>query len=169
MDIVGPVMTPDAAPPGNHGDGTELGGLSLFLDLERYPLTDLGGATGQAVVDAARAQLAATGAAELTGVVNAAGIRALVDEAEELAPRAHHSGGEGTAYLEFPDFDLPKDHPRLRFAPYGVAPWATTSSPGHRCCAASTRATPFSASSPSSSTADRSTATEIRSVPSTCR
>ena len=44
-----------------------------------------------------------------------------MDEAEDLAPRAHHSGGEATAYLEFPDFDLPEDHPRLRFAPYGVS------------------------------------------------
>jgi hypothetical protein len=119
--IVGPVMSPDAAPPANHVVDTELGGLGQFLDLERYPLTDLGGATGRQVVDAARAQLAATGAAELSGVVNAAGIGALVEDAEELAGRAHHSGGEGTAYLEFPDFDLPQDHPRLRFAPYGVS------------------------------------------------
>lgn len=44
-----------------------------------------------------------------------------MDDAEVLAPRAHQSGGEGTAYLEFPDFGLPEDHPRLRFAPYGVS------------------------------------------------
>jgi len=44
-----------------------------------------------------------------------------VDDAQSLTPRAHHSGGEGTAYLEFPDFSLPDDHPRLRFAPYGVS------------------------------------------------
>jgi hypothetical protein len=121
MVIVGRVMTPDAGSFGNHGDDTGLAGLGQFLDLERYPLTHLDGATGQRVVAAARAQLAATGAAELPGVVNTAGIPALVDDAEELAPRAHHSGGEGTAYLEFPDFDLPEDHPRLRFAPYGVS------------------------------------------------
>ena len=121
MVIVGPVMTPDAAPPTNHVVDAELGGLGQFLDLERYPLTDLGSATGRQVVDAARAQLAATGAAELAGVVNAAGIQALVEDAEELAVRAHHSEGEGTAYLEFPDFDLPKEHPRLRFAPYGLS------------------------------------------------
>jgi hypothetical protein len=45
----------------------------------------------------------------------------LVGDAEVLADRAHHSQGEGTAYLEFPDFSLPPDHPRLRFAPYAVA------------------------------------------------
>ena len=32
--------------------------------------------------------------------------------------RAHASGGQGTAYLEFPDFSLPADHPRLHFADY---------------------------------------------------
>jgi hypothetical protein len=44
-----------------------------------------------------------------------------VGDAESLVPRAHHSGGEGTAYLEFPDFGLPMDHPRLSFGPYGVS------------------------------------------------
>ena len=36
------------------------------------------------------------------------------------SPRAHASGGQGTAYLEFPDFSLPADHPRLHFADYAV-------------------------------------------------
>jgi len=43
-----------------------------------------------------------------------------VADAESLAPRAHHSGGQGTAYLEFPDFSLPPEHPRLQFADYAV-------------------------------------------------
>ena len=43
-----------------------------------------------------------------------------MEDAGSLAARAHHSGGLGTAYLEFPDFDLPEDHPRLQFAPYAV-------------------------------------------------
>jgi hypothetical protein len=47
-------------------------------------------------------------------------VAALVDDAEALAPRAHRSGGQGTAYLEFPDFSLPADHPRLHFADYRV-------------------------------------------------
>ena len=41
-------------------------------------------------------------------------------DAEALATRAHASGGQGTAYLEFPDFSLPPDHPRLHFADYAV-------------------------------------------------
>jgi hypothetical protein len=43
-----------------------------------------------------------------------------VRDADQLAARAHASGGQGTAYLEFPDFSLPPDHPRLHFADYAV-------------------------------------------------
>jgi hypothetical protein len=92
-----------------------------LVDLVRYPVTDLSGPTGTAVIADARTQLAAIGAAELPGFINPAGIATLVDDAQCLAPRAHHSGGEATAYLEFPDFALPKDHPRLHFAPYAVS------------------------------------------------
>jgi len=102
---------------------TDVGFLELadLVDLDRYPVNDLVGATAQAVIAGARAQLAATGAVELPGFATPRGVDTLVDDAEVLAPRAHHSGGEGTAYLEFPDFDLPKGHPRLQFAPYAVA------------------------------------------------
>ena len=99
--------------------GTDAG-LGGLVDLDRYPVGDLTGAVARSVIAGARAQLAATGAAELPGFVNPRGVAALVADAESLAARAHHSGGEGTAYLEFPDFDLPKDHPRLQFAPYAV-------------------------------------------------
>jgi hypothetical protein len=96
-------------------------GLLALVDLERYPLGEISGRTGRSVVAEGRAQLAATGAAELPGFISAGAVARLVADAESLVPRAHHSGGEGTAYLEFPDFDLPKDHPRLQFGPYGVS------------------------------------------------
>ena len=92
-----------------------------LVDLVRYPLGDLTGAASLSVIGEARSQLAATGAAELPGFVSPRGVAALVEDAEALAARSHPSGGEGTAYLEFPDFDLPRDHPRLHFAPYAVA------------------------------------------------
>lgn len=91
------------------------------VDLDRYPVLDPDGTALAAVVDGARAQLRDTGAVELTGFLTPSGIAALVADADGLAGRAHHSAGEGTAYLEFPDFSLPRDHPRLRFAPYGVS------------------------------------------------
>lgn len=68
----------------------------------------------------ARVQLARTGAVELPGFVNAEGVASLVADAGALVPRAHRSSGQGTAYLELPDFSLPPDHPGLRFADYSV-------------------------------------------------
>jgi hypothetical protein len=91
-----------------------------LIDLGRYPVHDLDSGPGRAVVDRARVQLAATGAVELPGFVSADGVTALVAEAENLAPRAHHSEGVGTAYLEYPDFSLPDDHPRLTWGHYAV-------------------------------------------------
>ena len=91
-----------------------------LVDLDRYPVLDPSGPGFAALVADARSQLRATGAVELPGFVHAAGVGALVADAEALAPRAHHSAGEGTAYLEFPDFSLPEDHPRLTWGRYAV-------------------------------------------------
>ena len=93
---------------------------SRLVDLLRYPLLEPTSEAYRACVGAARAQLRATGAAELPGFVSASGVEALARDADALAVRAHASGGQGTAYLEFPDFSLPEDHPRLHFADYAV-------------------------------------------------
>ena len=91
-----------------------------LVDLQRYPVLDPGGAAYCDLVADARAQLVATGAVELPGFLGPDGVAELVADAEELAPRAHHSAGEGTAYLEFPDFSLPDGHPRLTWGRYAV-------------------------------------------------
>ncbi len=91
-----------------------------LVDLERYPVISPESDAYLAVVDEGRRQLRDRGAAELEGFVSPAGITELVRDADRLAPRAHPSGGQGTAYLEFPDFTLPDDHPRLHFADYRV-------------------------------------------------
>jgi hypothetical protein len=91
-----------------------------MVDLERYPVTTRHSDAYAAVVAEGRRQLADKGAAELPGFVSPAGVAELVRDAEALAPRAHASGGQGTAYLEFPDFSLPPEHPRLHFADYRV-------------------------------------------------
>jgi hypothetical protein len=101
--------------------GTPLGTpVSLLIDLHRYPVLDAGGDSFEVLVEDARSQLKSTGAVELPGFLTAAGIAALMADADDLAPRAHHSAGEGTAYLEFPDFSLPDDHPRLTWGHYAV-------------------------------------------------
>ena len=91
-----------------------------LVDLERYPLLDPGSQAYRAVVARAGHQLHEKGAAEIEGFVSPAGVAELVRDADTLAARAHASGGQGTAYLEFPDFSLPPDHPRLHFADYAV-------------------------------------------------
>jgi hypothetical protein len=91
-----------------------------LVDLERYPVERPEADAYRQVVARARQQLRDGGAAELEGFVSPAGVDALVRDADELARRAHSSGGQGTAYLEFPDFSLPPDHPRLHFADYAV-------------------------------------------------
>jgi hypothetical protein len=91
-----------------------------LVDLERYPVLDPDGPGWRKMVDEAQADLAARGAAELSQFVTPEGVAALVADAESLAPRAHHSSGQGTAYLELPDFSLPEDHPRLTWGDYAV-------------------------------------------------
>ncbi len=91
-----------------------------LVDLERYPVLSPGSARYDEVVDNARKEMFERGAAEICGFVTPAGVRALTEDADALATRAHHSSGQGTAYLEFPDFTLPEDHPRLHFAEYAV-------------------------------------------------
>jgi hypothetical protein len=91
-----------------------------LVDLERYPVLSPDSGRYRAVVDEGRRQLRERGAAELEGFVCPHGVAELVRDADGLASRAHASGGQGTAYLEFPDFTLPEDHPRLHFADYRV-------------------------------------------------
>lgn len=93
---------------------------SLLVDLERYPVLEPDSERYRAVVAQARTEIRERGAAEIEGFVSPAGVEALVRDADALATRAHASGGQGTAYLEFPDFSLPEDHPRLHFADYRV-------------------------------------------------
>ncbi|MGP0032799.1 MAG: hypothetical protein ACLPVF_20125 [Acidimicrobiales bacterium] len=92
-----------------------------LVDLDRYPVLQPDSATYRRAVLRGRSQLAAGGAAELAGFVTPSGVAALVADAEALAGRAHRSGGQGTAYLEVPDFSLPPDHPRLTWGDYALA------------------------------------------------
>ena len=92
----------------------------LLVDLERYPVLVPGrAATGPWSRTAGR-QLGRTGAAEIPGFISPTGVPARCADAESLADGPTASGGQGTAYLEFPDFSLPPEHPRLHFADYAV-------------------------------------------------
>ncbi len=108
------VSTARGTTQGNDVDVADL------VDLDRYPILSPDSPTSRAAVTEARHQLHFSGAAELPGFISPKALPHLVADAESLAPRAHPSGGQGTAYLEFPDFSLPVEHPRLQFADYAV-------------------------------------------------
>ena len=91
-----------------------------LVDTERYPLDDPEGPAYRALVAQARDQLAATGAVELAGFLNAAGLELARADAVGLEPLAFRSGGLGTVYLGLPDETLPDDHPRRYWGDYGV-------------------------------------------------
>lgn len=94
--------------------------LEQLVDLDRYPLHDLDGRRGKAVLAAARADLARMGAAELPGFLAPQGLALALADAHSLAKLAYRSGGMGTAYLELPDASWPAGHPRKHFERYDV-------------------------------------------------
>ena len=98
---------------------------SALVDLVRYPITDRASSAYTAVVAAARAELAATGAAELSGFLSPAGLDAALADAVAVEASAHRSEGPATAYLDWPDLDQPEGHPRrwLGQAAVGAVAW----------------------------------------------
>ncbi len=102
-----------------------------LVDLGRYLVLEPDCAAYRGAVAAGRSQLAEIGAAELAGFVHPAGVARLVADAEALAARAHRSGGQGTPYLELPDFTLPEGHPRLTWGDYALGAVAYDLMPRH--------------------------------------
>ena len=98
---------------------------SALVDLVRYPITDRASSAYTAVVAAARAELAATGAAELSGFLSPAGLDAALADAVAVEASAHRSEGPATASLDWPDLDRPEGHPRrwLGQAAVGAVAW----------------------------------------------
>jgi hypothetical protein len=91
-----------------------------LVDLDRYPLRDLGGAAMRDVLAWARQQLRDTGACEVPSFLHPAGLAALQADAVALEPSAYRSEGYGTAYLEVPDLAQSENHPRRYFAKAAV-------------------------------------------------
>lgn len=86
-----------------------------LVDLERYPIHDLGSPEAQALTRRCHEELMATGSCLLPGFLTAEALAAMTEEARELAPLAYNEGAtKGTAYLDAPDKSLPADHPRRR-------------------------------------------------------
>ncbi len=83
-----------------------------MIDLERYPLLDMDGATGKALLGHCREQLSELGAVVLPGFIRSEALSLLAGEAAELSPLAYHSTVVGNAYLTPQDQSLPEDDPR---------------------------------------------------------
>ena len=67
-----------------------------------------------------RAQMVATGACEIPAFVRAHALPAFIEDARNVSPLAHRSGGLGTVYLGFPDESFPLDHPQQWLGQYDV-------------------------------------------------
>src|SRR5450755_2079267 len=84
------------------------------IDLTRYPIHDLDGAAGRAMIGSCRDALAADGACTLPGFLGHDAVRAMIDCAGELDSRAWASDQTHTVYLDAADGAVPDDHPRAR-------------------------------------------------------
>mgnify|MGYP000417152793 CR=1 FL=1 len=85
---------------------------AAWIDLARYPITNLAAAASQRMLAEQRRSLAACGVAILPGFVRADAVAAMASEGVALRERGHLQDVYGTAYLEVPDLSWPEDHPR---------------------------------------------------------
>jgi hypothetical protein len=85
-----------------------------LVDLDRYPVHELDGAAGRALVKDCRAELERVGAVKLEGFVRAVAIADLTATATRLAPLGFANDDTHTVYFEDADESLPADDPRRR-------------------------------------------------------
>lgn len=99
------------------GSAVEFPSSSLqgLVDLERFPLHDLGTDQGQRLLEECRAQLAEDGCVVLKRFVPEAALARLEQETERLSPEAHYNQNETNPYNSGGDDALPASHPKNRF------------------------------------------------------
>jgi hypothetical protein len=85
---------------------------ATVVDLDRYPIGDLQSPAARAVVDDARAGLAARGVAIFPGFVREDARQTIANDAQASKAQAHLEDVWGTPYLDLPDESLPVGHPR---------------------------------------------------------
>ncbi|MCE9648916.1 MAG: hypothetical protein K8R18_04735 [Parvibaculum sp.] len=86
-----------------------------LVDLERYPIHDLGSVEARALTRRCHVELMATGSCMLPDFLTPRALAAMRDEARSLAPLAYNEGAAlSTAYLDAPDKSLEEGHPRRR-------------------------------------------------------
>ncbi|WP_163575481.1 HalD/BesD family halogenase [Halomonas faecis] len=100
-----------------HATATETSthALSGLIDLARYPLDDLDGEAGQALLAQCRRQLADDGCVVLERFVPDEAVARLERETERLSPEAHYNQTETNPYNSAGDPNRPAGHPVNRF------------------------------------------------------
>ncbi|WP_432077134.1 HalD/BesD family halogenase [Streptomyces wuyuanensis] len=88
--------------------------LDQVVDTNRYPLSELDGAEGQAVVARARRELSRLGCTVLPDFIRPSLQDVLREEGASLAPGAYHDVETVNVYNIAVDSDLPEDHPGRR-------------------------------------------------------
>ena len=83
-----------------------------LVDLDRHPVHDLRDQRTVTLANRCRAALHGTGVATVADFVRPSTVAAIVADAMQCAPAAHHQDLLGSAYLEFPADHWPPDHPR---------------------------------------------------------
>ena len=87
--------------------------LPELVDLSRYPIDELRGAAGRALVARAREDLRTSGCASFPGFLGAAALADAVEEAARKAPAAFATDATHNAYqLSTSDLSLPEAHVR---------------------------------------------------------
>lgn len=90
-------------------------GIGDFVDLERFGLDQPRGERWQAAVTEARAGLAATGCARLSGFLRSDAVEAMAAETEAFGHLAHHTTTHHNPYFSMDDPGLPEGDPRRVF------------------------------------------------------
>ena len=86
-----------------------------YIDLGRFPIHDLEGATGKSFLARCQAELADTGACNLDGFIRREAAAAMSGEALALLPLAYEKNTRRNAYFTKEDPSLPPDHPLRAF------------------------------------------------------
>lgn len=94
------------------------------VDLQRYPIHQLGTDRGRAFVAACKKELDATGVCNLAGFIRPAAVQRMVQIAGEVADKAWPMDRTHTIYFEAPDESVSEEDPRrrqVRSAKHGIA------------------------------------------------
>jgi hypothetical protein len=106
-------MTTPATDARDAADSAEPADLRELVDLDRYPITQLGSPVLRARIEEARRSLRAKGVAIFPGFLTQHALVATAQEIEKALPGAHlEDVAVGTPYLELADPAFPVGHPR---------------------------------------------------------